>query len=120
MHALVHLITKKEKITLEEIDEIMAPYYEGNVYKYDPEKDEYTEPNPYPQFGWDYYTVAQKVMFEKPEDCFVLIDPNGKAIARSWWNGKKHVNQNKKFETFCKKNRSKWKGLWMCEIDIHW
>ena len=107
-------------MTFEEIDKIMAPYYEGEVFKYDPEKDEYTEPDPYPQVRWDYYTVADKVMFEKPEDCFVLIDPDGYVIARTWWNGKKHINQKKKFEKFVKANRSKWSGCRMAELDIHW
>ena len=120
MHALVHLITKKETLTLKDIDEIMAPYYEGEIFKYDPETDEYTEPDPYPPFCWDYYTVMEEVMFEKPEDCYVLIDPDCHVEVRTWWNGKKHINRNKRFNKFVKENRPKWSGCKMAEIDIHW
>ena len=120
MHAVVHLITRDESLTFQKINEIMAPYYEEEIFKYDPEKDEYTEPDPYPPFRWDYYTVHYSIVFEKPEDCFVLIDPDGHVEVRNWWNGKKHINRNKKFEKFVKENRPKWKGCYMAEIDIHW
>lgn len=119
MHAMLHLITRK-KLTVDEIGEIMDPYYEGTVFIYDSEKDEYIEPDPYPPFRWDYWRLHTEVMWEKPEDCFVLIDPDGTVMVRRWWSGKKHVNNTKSFERFVQKHRHNWKGCYMYELDIHW
>ena len=125
MHALVHLITRSE-LDSEAIEKIMEPFWEEKIFTYNPEKDEYDEPEVRPQFQWDYYTIMPKVMYEKPEDCYVLMDisyvekPDMVVIARKWWNGKKYVDQTKKFEAYVKRNRKKWKGCWMWEMDIHW
>ena len=119
MHANLHLITETELIPVM-IEAIMEPFYEGNFLMYDKEKDEYIEPDVYPQFRWDYYTVHPKIFYPKIEDCFIIIDPEGRAIARRWWNGKKWIDQNKHFEKFIKKNKRKWKGCYMLEIDVHW
>ena len=119
MHVLLHLISRTE-LSYDDIDRIMEPYYEGNVYKYNPVTEEYDEPALYPQFTWDYYTVHRPLWFPKVEDCGIIIDPNGHAIARSWWNGKDHVNQYELFDSFIVMHRHRWDGCYMYEIDIHW
>ena len=120
MHATVHLVTDNPEMSYEDINRIMDPYYEENIYKYDPERDEYTEPEIMPQFSWDYFTVSNPPFFEKAEDCFILIGPDGQAIAREWWNGEEHIDQRKTFDDFCKVNFPKWRGwkMKMAELDI--
>ena len=120
MHATLHLISKRNNLTMDDIDEILEPFYEGNVFKYDEEIDEYTKPDIYPQFHQDYFRTFDRVIWEKPEDCFVIVDPDGYAITRKWWNGKEHIDQTEQFELFVKNNRAKWSGCYMYELDIHW
>ena len=108
MHAFVHLISREE-LTPQRIEEIMAPQYQGN-----------TDPFNRPQFDWDYYTVNDPIMFEKPEDCRAIIDLTGYCIAREWWDGNQWVDQNEQFDRFVKDRRNDWKGCYMYEIDIHW
>lgn len=120
MHALIHLITK-EKLSYEEIDELMDPYYEEKIFVYDKDKDEYVEPDVYPQFSWDYYRIHDEVLWEKVEDCYIIMDCLDKrSIVRKWWNGQKYIDQTERFESYIKENRPKWKGCYMYEIDIHW
>ena len=119
MHATVHIISR-EPLEYQQIAEIMEPYCEENVYSFNPETQEYTTPDPYPQFTWDYWDQRDPAMFENPKDCFILIDPDGYCIARKWWNGKTHVDQTKKFEDFCREHGDEWKGCYLQELDIHW
>ena len=121
MHALVHIIARnKEDLTPEKIEEIMNPYYEGNIGTYDEKNDVFIEPDVYPQFSYDYYRIVEDRFGSKPEDCFVIIDPEGFVLSRRWWNGKDWIDQTEKFLEFVKANHKKWVGLFMCELDIHW
>lgn len=119
MHANLHLLSEGE-ITPMEVDAIMQPFYEENVLMYDEKRDEYVYPDLMPPFKWDYYVIHPKIFWPKVEDCFILIDPDGKVLVRRWWNGKKFVNQNRRFEKYIKKNLKKWKGCYMLELDVHW
>lgn len=111
MYAFLHLITKRtDEMSEQEIYNIMKRYYQGNINHH----------RKRPQFDWDHYTIDAPIMFEKPEDCFVIIDPHGYAIARRWWNGSEWVDQNDKFEEFVRNNREKWKGCAMYEIHYHY
>ena len=107
MHAIVHLLSKKP-LTYQDIELIMAPYDESNVYsEYEEDADgnEIVKSVIYPQFTWDYYTIHDPVIFHDIKDCYVLIDPDGWCIARKWWNGRKHIDQRFDFELYIEEHR---------------
>lgn len=119
MHELVHIISKRA-LSDYDIDSILSPYDERNVYRYSLKTGEYESPNLRPPFTWDYYTIHNPVWYRKVEDCSILIDPNGHVISRRWWNGKVHVDQNQLFEEFCTMHHKRWHGCYLYEVDIHW
>lgn len=134
MHALVHILSRTP-LTYADVEQIMDPYYEGNVYRYDEGEDEnqeYTEFNGqyarikpktviHPQFTWDYYSIHDPIMYHSIIDCYVLIDPDGWCIARKWWNGQKWIDQTFDFENYIHEHRQEWEGqVYMIEADIHW
>ena len=123
MHAIVHLLSKKP-LTYQDLERIMAPYDESNVYsEYEEDADgnEIVKSVIHPQFTWDYYTIHDPIMFHDIKDCYVLIDPDGWCIAREWWNGRKYIDQRFDFELYIEEHRREWEGnVYMTELDIHW
>lgn len=110
MHCLLQIVTKGHP-TMLEIDNIMMPYYECDFYNkyYDPVKDEHKDipKEAWPEFHWDYYTIWDE---PKPSseveigECFAIIDRQGRAHARSKWDGgPEWIDQNKDFEYWVKR-----------------
>ena len=122
-HALVHLLSRKP-VTYADIEQIMEPYYEGNVFgecEEDADGHEIVRSIIYPQFRWDYYTIHDQIQFRNIADCYVLIDPDGWCISRNWWNGRKWIDQTFDFENYICEHLREWDGqVYMIEIDIHW
>lgn len=122
-HAIVHLLSKKP-MTYADIERIMLPYYEENVfpeYEEDEDGNEVVKSIIYPQFHWDYYTIHDEILYHDIADCYVLIDPDGWCIAREWWNGRKLIDQQMDFYNYINEHRQEWNGkVYMVEIDIHW
>ncbi len=122
-HALVHMLSNKP-LTYADVERIMLPYWEGNVfpeYEEDENGEELVQTIIYPQFRWDYYTIQAEVRHKAVADCYVLIDPEGWCIARKWWNGQKWIDQTFDFENYIAEHRHEWEGkVYIIEIDIHW
>ena len=98
----------------------MNPYNESIVFKYDESEDEYIEPDIYPPFIWDYYTIHDVVEYPNIAECYILIDPDGKVMVRKWWNGTVYEDKGGEFDSFVNDNIEKWHGTHMYELDIHW
>lgn len=122
-HAIIHLLSRKP-VTYADVERIMLPYYEGNLYpeeEYDEDGDTIVKTVIHPQFQWDYYTIHEEILYRNIADCYVLIDPDGWCIARSWWNGRELIDQTFDFENYIQERRREWEGrVYMIEIDIHW
>ena len=121
MYAIVHLISYR-KLTNREIDDIMSPFDENEVYQYDEKTNRILEPDISPQFTYDRYDIRQSIMYNKVSDCFIIIGPEGTVVSRRWFDGKrlKWINQEKKFSNYIQKNKYKWIGCYMYEILIHY
>jgi len=111
-------------MTYADVERIMLPYYEENVYpEYEEDEDghEIVKSIIHPQFTWDYYTIHDEILSHDIADCYVLTDPEGWCIAREWWNGKKLIDQQMDFYNYINEHRQEWNGhVYMVEIDIHW
>lgn len=105
---------------MQDIDDIMMPYDEDRLFSYNKDTDEFSEPSLYPQLRYDYYNCHKTPWYNKIEDCMVIIEPNGHAISRQYWNGKKWIDQNELFEAVCGLRKKYWKNCNLYELDIHW
>ena len=122
-HAIVHILSRKP-MTWADLNRIMEPYYEGNVfppYEEDEDGNEIIKTIIHPQFQWDYFSVHDPILYHDISDCYALIDPDGWCIARKWWNGRKWIDQTLDFEVYINEHRREWEDqVYMTELDIHW
>lgn len=119
MHFCVHILSN-EPMTVERLNQIMEPFYEGNVYARLNEENESWMPTPRPQFLWDYWDIQDPIRFHTVSDCYALIDPTGYCIARKWWDGRMLVDRTREFEIYCLEHQDEWVGkVYMVELDCH-
>lgn len=127
MHCIIQIVTKGEP-SWEQIHEIMNPYYEDDFYKqyYDEEKDEFLDipPEDYPPFLWDYWSPWEEAVPSAEADignCFAMIDRQGRAHVRSYWNGQEHVDCQKDFEYWIKRIiRERGPNDYVTTLNYHW
>lgn len=126
MHYCFMLFTK-EKPTPDEIEDILAPYYEPIVY------DKYQENSNLPIIMWDWYSIggrfsdvlegneSLKVSDIKDYDTlqtYGYFDVDKTVYAREHWDGEKWVKHPEywdKLEEIKKRN----KNCWVTILDLH-
>lgn len=126
MHCILQIVTKG-KPTMEEIDQIMQPYYESDFLDryWNPEKEDYDEipEEAHPAFTWDYYDIWEQdpIAHVAIGNCFAMIDRQKRPHVRTWWNGREHVDKQKDFEYWIQRiNREKGRNDWVTLVNYHY